>query len=345
MGRKAARTVEYFPHFVKFGKTLYLIEEKWGNDGYAFWFKLLQILGSATDHFLDCCADTVPGRENWDYLTARMRFPAEKCSEIISWLAERGNIDTELWTSHRIIWCQEFVDNLSEVYAHRSNPVPKRPCNGISKVEMQQQGDFHGENGPSTGISGDFSPIGRKEGKEGREGITEDGDIRGGNRNPPPSSASPSYEESLRKSSHAPTRVDAPPAQENPMIIELLQIHKAATGVDLAISDEEMRDLLAIFRKHDGPTVVAAYKLCQTKKPGKPMRFFLDDFALYYAECQKSKPATPVDPGPECPECGLHGGKHVQGCAKAKPPAESSGEQAVDNFEDDIPFPEEKEST
>ena len=45
--------VDYFPHFVSHGKTMFTIEMKYGNDGYAFWFKLLEILGSTENHYID----------------------------------------------------------------------------------------------------------------------------------------------------------------------------------------------------------------------------------------------------------------------------------------------------
>lgn len=45
MARPKKQTVDYFPHFVKGGRTIFILENKFGNDGYAFWFKLLEILG------------------------------------------------------------------------------------------------------------------------------------------------------------------------------------------------------------------------------------------------------------------------------------------------------------
>jgi hypothetical protein len=119
------------------------------------------------------------------------------------------------------------------------------------------------------------------------------------------------------------------------MIPDILQIHLKATGVDLHFKDEEMRELLAIFRKYDGATVVAAYRICQKEKPGKPFAFFLDDFAMYYAKVQKRDEDQP------CPECHGSRGCHAAKCShhpdalsidKGPPPA------AVDTFDD---FPEE----
>ena len=42
-------------------------------------------------------------------------------------LADCGNIDKELYTEKKIIWCQNFVDNLKDVYSKRTTPLPKKP--------------------------------------------------------------------------------------------------------------------------------------------------------------------------------------------------------------------------
>ena len=47
MSRPRKAVVDYFPHYVNHGKTLFILEQKYGNDGYAFWFKLLEMLGGS----------------------------------------------------------------------------------------------------------------------------------------------------------------------------------------------------------------------------------------------------------------------------------------------------------
>ena len=47
MARPAKTSVDYFPHMAHSGKTIAILEARWGNDGYAFWFKLLELLGTA----------------------------------------------------------------------------------------------------------------------------------------------------------------------------------------------------------------------------------------------------------------------------------------------------------
>jgi len=46
-------TVDYFPHSCTHGRTMQIIKTKYGNDGRAFWWTLLEILGNTTGHYYD----------------------------------------------------------------------------------------------------------------------------------------------------------------------------------------------------------------------------------------------------------------------------------------------------
>ena len=88
MGRPIKETAEYFPHFVKGGRTLFILESKYGNDGYAFWFKLLEILCYTNNHFFDC-----KNPSNWEFLLAKTRTTEEIANKIITTLVDLGKID------------------------------------------------------------------------------------------------------------------------------------------------------------------------------------------------------------------------------------------------------------
>lgn len=123
MARPRKQTVDYFPHFVGTdSKTKFILENNWGNDGYAFWFKTLELLGRSDGHSYDCSVGA-----NWLYLISLTRVSKETASEILGTLAELGKIDKDLWEKHRIIWCQRLVDNLQQVYAKRSVQMPCKP--------------------------------------------------------------------------------------------------------------------------------------------------------------------------------------------------------------------------
>ena len=129
MGRTKKETIDYFPHFVAGGKTLFILENTFGNDGYAFWFKLLEILGSTNGHFYDC-----RNSAEWMFLVAKTRVTEETATEILKTLADLEAIDSELW-EQKIIWVQHLVDNVADVYKKRSMKLPQKPVFGTETTE------------------------------------------------------------------------------------------------------------------------------------------------------------------------------------------------------------------
>jgi len=112
-GRKDKNTVDFFPHFCTSGKTIYILESKYGNDGYSVWFKTLEILGISDNHFIDC-----RDAATWEFMLAKMRVDDKRLRHIYSTLANLGAINAELW-SKQVIWSENFINNVSDLYARR----------------------------------------------------------------------------------------------------------------------------------------------------------------------------------------------------------------------------------
>lgn len=113
--RPESNTVEYFPHYIGNGKKIFYIEKKYGNDGYATWFKILETLAQTDYHFLNLNAD-----EDVFFLAAKCNVSDEKLIEIIDDLARVGAINKMLW-KNRILWSEKFVESLKFAYTRRKN--------------------------------------------------------------------------------------------------------------------------------------------------------------------------------------------------------------------------------
>lgn len=123
LARPKKETVDYFPHYLTSNsRTIFILENAYGNDGYCFWFKLLEMLGGTKGHWLDVSSVT-----DLEFLAAKCKVGKEQTVEILNKLAELEAIDHELWDDANVVWCQNFVDNLSDLYTRRKIPVPKRP--------------------------------------------------------------------------------------------------------------------------------------------------------------------------------------------------------------------------
>ena len=94
------------------------IEKKYGNDGYAVWFKLLEELGSNRYHYLDLEDDV------------QMMFLTDKCNveddvllSIIDDLVKLGEFDKKLWTD-RILVNESFLESIQDAYRKRATDCP-----------------------------------------------------------------------------------------------------------------------------------------------------------------------------------------------------------------------------
>lgn len=136
MSRPEKKTVDYFSHDCIPKKTLFIIEKKYKNDGYAFWFKLLELLGSSYGHYFD-----LNDKGNMEFLIAKTHLPAETCMDILNLLKDLEAIDEDLW-KNKIVWCQNFVDRLSFLYSKREGGLPDRPVFKASKNGKGKNNNF-----------------------------------------------------------------------------------------------------------------------------------------------------------------------------------------------------------
>lgn len=139
MTRPRKNIVDYFPHDCITGKTISILENKFKNDGYACWFKILEILGSTENHYYDC-SDLF----NWEYLKTKTLINDDSIlNEIVDMIASLGAIDKELWNKKRIIWSDNFIKNLSFVYSKRAAEIPNKPSSRDGNPAKRDIGDVN----------------------------------------------------------------------------------------------------------------------------------------------------------------------------------------------------------
>jgi hypothetical protein len=129
MARPKKQTVDYFPHYCDHKTTMFILEQRYGNDGYAFWFKLLETIGNEEGHWLDL-RDVM----KWEFLQAKTHLSGDLCQEILDLLSKLKAIDSELW-GIRVVWCGKFVDGLTPVYGNRRVEIPQRPTFLLVEIE------------------------------------------------------------------------------------------------------------------------------------------------------------------------------------------------------------------
>ena len=125
MARPHKQTVDYFPHDTDAseGKTLTIIQAKYGNDGYAFWFKLLQILGKSPGHYYN-----FNNPADWEFLLAKTHInDTDTAKGILDTLSLLSAIDPELYACG-YIWSDNFVKGVADAYNRSIEGAPERPA-------------------------------------------------------------------------------------------------------------------------------------------------------------------------------------------------------------------------
>lgn len=123
MPRPTKNTVDYFPHdaHASEGRTLTILFNHFGHEGYSAWFQLLERVSVTETHVID-----IRNSENIDFLAAKLHLLPERMMVILSKMADLGAIDKSLFLSGQI-WCQHLIDRLAFIYDKRKQQPPTKP--------------------------------------------------------------------------------------------------------------------------------------------------------------------------------------------------------------------------
>lgn len=116
MARPEKKTVEYFPFVAKNGKTLFILEDKYGCKGTGFFTNVLRFLAETPDHHFSIHDET----------DRMMFFARTKCDEesgidMLNIMAKTGKIHLELWVSCQAIASSDFIESIQDAYKNRKN--------------------------------------------------------------------------------------------------------------------------------------------------------------------------------------------------------------------------------
>lgn len=118
MAREQRKDVDYFPHYCTHGRKMHIIETKYGNDGYAAWFKLLEQLGKANNHYID-----ISDEMTLMFLTSVFKIDEEKTILILTDLAKLDAIDKFLFDEYKVIYSHKFCESVQDAYRNRKGKI------------------------------------------------------------------------------------------------------------------------------------------------------------------------------------------------------------------------------
>lgn len=116
MARPERNNVDYFPFLCKEGKTMYYIEEKYRNDGFATWIKILRQLAVTDYHYLN-----LSNKVDMMFLSSKCKVSEVVLESIINDLCDMGEFEETLWRESKIIFSVKFVNHIKDAYLKRNN--------------------------------------------------------------------------------------------------------------------------------------------------------------------------------------------------------------------------------
>lgn len=305
MPRAKKQGADWFAHRAHHGKTMFILEARFGNDGYAAWFRLLEMLTSASGHYLSVSAPS-----EWQYLTAKWRVSDETAEAILALLAELDAIDKELWTDRRVIWSQNLVDSLAPVYRDRKMAVPQRPVETPPNHDEEVHQEDESTSNPDEEVQqGGVSPAERNTQTDRQTERDSAGDFPAGF---PPS---PPF--------HVGNQDEAQEPADDADIREATETigydHLRARGRPPGWDAKDEGRLVEIIRRHGAKPVVAAFRRFLARSPpDKPAHWFVQDWESIWQPARRPSPKQR-----RCTGCGavlVSGSCLACGMAPGEPP-------------------------
>ena len=118
-GRPRRYDADYFPHYCRPNTPLEIIIGKYGNEGYAFYYRLQELLGRTNGHSYGYDSEL-----RKEYLAKATGVDRKKAEMFIDFLCELGEINKQCWKDDKVIWWQNFVNSLEKLYKKRANDLP-----------------------------------------------------------------------------------------------------------------------------------------------------------------------------------------------------------------------------
>jgi hypothetical protein len=118
MAREQRKDVDYFPHECNHGIALHVIETKYGNDGYAAFYRLLEQLGKAANHYLN-----IGNEMKFMYLVSALKVTEKDANDIIGDLVKLEFLDKYLYEKHSVLWSKDFMESITDAYRNRAGQI------------------------------------------------------------------------------------------------------------------------------------------------------------------------------------------------------------------------------
>jgi len=145
MARPERHDVDYFPFFIKDGKTLFILESKFQCKGTGFFTNVMRFLCATPYHYFQ-----IKDESDRLYFYAKVKCDDISGAEMVKIMSETGKIDKKLWVSASVIVSADLLESIKPAYDKRLNQI--MTLDEIRKKFIS--GAETNDNGIKVGVSG-----------------------------------------------------------------------------------------------------------------------------------------------------------------------------------------------
>lgn len=162
MARPERHDVDYFPFYIKDGRTLFLLESKYDSKGTGFFTNLMRFLCGTPDHHFCIKEDT-----DKLYLYAKCKCDEVSADDMLNIMAKTGKIHAEMYVSAGVIVSEALLNSISDAYRKRKNNIITID-EIVKKYIPSNNNGVSGDNNP---VKGGYNPQSKGKEREGKERI------------------------------------------------------------------------------------------------------------------------------------------------------------------------------
>jgi len=116
MARPERKDVDYFPFYVKDGRTLHILEGKYECKGIGFFTNLFRFLSKRPDHHF-----SLQDEADKMWFFSEVKCDEESGLDMIKIMILTGKLDRELWDKYQVLASQDFLNSVKDAYKNRVN--------------------------------------------------------------------------------------------------------------------------------------------------------------------------------------------------------------------------------
>lgn len=144
MARPERKNVDYFPHYMNHGAKMKYLENKYGNDGYAVWYKIIERLAHSENHYVDLNDEI-----QITFLSDFCKVSEIVLLEIIEFLVKANWLHKKLWEK-RVLFSGEFLASIQDAYERRKNECIKQQDIELMYLINSQEDDVKAPENPQS---------------------------------------------------------------------------------------------------------------------------------------------------------------------------------------------------